>query len=364
MFVTRLKSASLLIGLGLSLAAQAAGTPGDITEYPLAWPSSERNATHELISDHANGVIWTTGLKQDHIARVQRDGKIDYLPLPKGSNPHGMAIDDQGRLWVSLETAGLVVRLDENGAIAQKIDVGIRLPGSTKPASPTPHAIAFGADGKTIWFVGKTTSTLGKIDPDGKVSHFPLKTRNALPIYIALGPDGNMWGTELTGNKIFRIKPSGEISEFPIPTPNSRPIAIVPGPDGASMWFSQEAGRKIARINMNGEITEYPVPLMGDKPLLAGIAFDHDGNAWTQMYAPPPNASNEYDHLVKIDRAIANAPAGDLSKVGVTFYRTPSRNTIMHRIIQASDGNMWFTELNGDRIGKLLMEGTKKLATQ
>ena len=363
MAVKRLRAVTMLLSLALGVAANssnAAGLPGDITEFPLAWPSTERNGTHELIADHSTGVIWTTGLKQDHIARVMADGKIDYFPLPKGSNPHGMAFDKQGRLWVSLEAAGLVVRLDEKGGIAEQIDVNIRTSG--KPVSPVPHAIAFGPDGKTIWFVGKSSSTLGRIDPTGVVKHFPLKTRGALPIYIALGPDGNMWGTELLGNNIFRIRPDGEITEFPIPTANSRPIAIVPGPDGNSMWFSQEAGRKVARISMTGEITEYPIPLLGDKPLLAGIAFDHEGNLWTQMYAAQPNQAAQPDHIVKVDKGITTAAAGDVSRLGITWYRTPSRNTIMHRIIQGADGNMWFTELNGDRIGRLLMGGAKQVA--
>ena len=59
--------------------------------------------------------------------------------------------------------------------------------------------------------------------------------------------------------------------------------------------------------------------------------------------------------------AVAAAVAGDLSGVSVTYYRTPSRNTIMHRIIQAADGNMWFTELNGDRIGKILINDGRKI---
>lgn len=355
-----LRAVTILLSLTLGSAenaAEAAGRPGDIVEFPLAWPSIERNGTHELIADHNTGVIWTTGLKQDHIARVMADGKIEYFPLPKGSNPHGMAFDKQGRLWVSLEAAGLVVRLDEKGALTERIDVNIRTKG--KPVNPAPHAIAFGPDGKTIWFVGRSSATLGRIDPNGAVKHFPLKTRGALPIYVALGPDGNMWGTELLGNKIFRVRPDGEIAEFPIPTANSRPIAIVPGPDGNSMWFSQETGRKVARISMKGEITEYPIPLLGDKSLLAGIAFDHEGNLWTQMYVPPPNRKGLADHIVKVDKSITTAAAGDVSNLSITWYRTPSRNTIMHRIIQGADGNMWFTELNGDRIGRLLVGGTK-----
>jgi virginiamycin B lyase len=38
----------------------------------------------------------------------------------------------------------------------------------------------------------------------------------------------------------------------------------------------------------------------------------------------------------------------------VTFYQVPTRDTVMHRIIQGPDGNMWFTELKADKVGKII----------
>lgn len=356
---------------------------GAITEFPIAWPSAERNATHELLPDAKRGVLWTTGLKQDHVARIEQDGKMSYIALPPKSAPHGMALDKQGRLWVSLEGAGAVVRLDDKGAVAESIDVKIRSAGGAEPVNPTPHAIAFGLDGRTIWFTGKTAASVGRIDPSGQVTHFALKTPNATPIYLALGPDGNIWGTQLIGNHIFRITPDGKLSEFPIPTPNSRPIAIVAGPDKKSMWFSEEAGVKIARIDMNGVITEYPIPRTSPDSLLAALTFDRQGNLWTQMYSPLPHSADMHmaahggsgygdaakpaaanapapdDFIVKLDKSIVASGAGDISRVGMTYFKTPSRSTIMHRITQGPDRNIWFTELNGDRVARLTLPATK-----
>jgi virginiamycin B lyase len=195
---------------------------------------------------------------------------------------------------------------------------------------------------------------VGKINPDGSVEHFELPTVGAVPIYIAAGPDGNMWCTELVGNMIARITPKGEITELKIPTYNSRPIAIIPGPDGKSMWFSEEAGNKVARIDMDGKITEFGVPLTQSNVILAGLAFDSEGNLWTQSYVDPHNPAPEGpDHIVKLDKSISTSPAGDLSRVPVNYYEVPTRMTIMHRIIQGPDGNMWFTELGADKFGKV-----------
>ncbi len=345
----------LLLSAGAVVAAEA---PGTITEFALDWPGGVRQSTHELAAYENNGgEFWVTGQNQDQIARVKLDGTREYFDMKidknKDSGPHGMAFDREGRLWVSLEMAGLIVRIDGNGKIAEKVDVMLRCAGAEQPINPAPHGIAFGPDGKTIWFTGKRTGTIGKIDPGGIVSHFALETIGSVPIYLEAGPDGNMWGTELVGNKILRVKPEGEITEFTIPTRNSRPIAIVPGPDGRSMWFSEEAGNNVARIDMDGHITEYPIPLAGKRVVLAGLAFDRNGNLWTQMYATQKNYFGDTDHVIKVDKAIATAPAGDPSGVPITYYQTPSNDTVMHRIRQGPDGNIWFTELNTDKIGRL-----------
>ena len=49
---------------------------------------------------------------------------------------------------------------------------------------------------------------------------------------IAAGPDGNLWFSDVVGNRIGRISTAGTISEFPVPTANSQPLGITAGPDG------------------------------------------------------------------------------------------------------------------------------------
>ena len=143
------------------------------------------------------------------------------------------------------------------------------------------------------------------------------------------------------------------MTEFEIPTPNSRPIAIVPGPDGA-MWFSEEAGSKVGRIDKDGAITEYPVLKGKVHQLLAGLAFDKEGNLWVQQYMdhkyPDPKVA---DSIIRIDKAGLAAGPNALKASHFKFYRVPTRDTVMHRIIQGPDGAMWFTEMNADKVGRL-----------
>ena len=338
-----------------------------VTEYHLNYPSNPTSgSTHEIVDDPANdNSYWITGMSMDYVVHYYGNtNTAQYFQMPMGSMPHGIVFDPAGNLWVSLEYAGQVVKLDQTtGAILVSVDVNIQAsPSSPVPLNPHPHAIAIGADGVTIWFTGKNTSTVGKINPvngaitsASTVTHYNLPTVAATPIYLELGTDGNIWGTELTGNNIFRVTPTGTVTEFAIPTYNSRPIAIKVGPAGDPyLWFTEEAGNNIGKISYSGVIEEFPVPKSQSNSILAGFAFDAQGNLWTQSYVNqnnlPPTGP---DYIVRMGNTILNAPNGDISSVLVTRYQVESEGTVFHRIVLGDDGDMWFTELALNNIGKV-----------
>jgi virginiamycin B lyase len=328
-------------------------------------PSSHQNcmpmgsgvagSTHEITYNRNRGdSFWITGQNYDTVVKLTTDGQATFYSLPPGSGPHGIDFDAADQLWITLEFAGKIARLDGSGNIVAEYDVALDCSTCPQKINTHPHGLGIGGDGKTIWYTGKATGTVGKITPDGMIQTYALPTVGSVPIYIKAGPDGNMWVTELVGNMIARVTPNGEVTEFPIPTYNSRPIAIVPEPGGKAMWFSEEAGNKVGRIDMAGNITEFTVPKYQENVILAGLAFDNEKNLWVQQYvnqndANPPGP----DHLIKIDKAIVTAKSSDSLTVAANFYAVPTRDTVMHRIILGPDGNMWFTELKADKVGKI-----------
>ena len=326
---------------------------GDACNAPVE--ALHPGSTHEIAFDPREPAVWVSGQNYDSLARVPLSGTgTSFLALPKGAGPHGLAFGKGQRLWVTLEFLGRVRAIAPDGTVLADVDVA--LPCRLMPGGRTntrPHGLAAGPDG-AMWFTGKATGTVGRIAPDGKVTHFPLPAGGpgSKPIYIHAGPDGAMWATELEGNRIARIGAYGSVTEFLIKTPNSRPIAIVPGPDGA-MWFSEEAGSKIGRIDRNGAIREIPVPRKQPNLILAGLAFDRAGNLWTQQYVdqtrPGPAGA---DNLVRIDKA-ALAPGAVVKPEHFHFLPVPTRATVMHRIAQGPDGAMWFTEMHSDRLGRM-----------
>jgi virginiamycin B lyase len=64
---------------------------------------------HAVVADPDDGV-WVSLWEADQIARVTNDGDVVTFDLPAGSEPHGMAIDHEGAVWVALES-GFVLRL-------------------------------------------------------------------------------------------------------------------------------------------------------------------------------------------------------------------------------------------------------------
>jgi virginiamycin B lyase len=394
-------AAFLFAASALQAGQNAAADPArQITEFPVHWPAgapgrmahhggnghegggvpihpagpgapAPHGSTHELAFDPRSGERWVSGQNFDALMHMSPDGRnIRFAPMPPGSRPHGLGFDAAGRLWATLEFHGRIVRLNAGGGIARSYDIRLDCRSCPEPINPHPHGLGIGADGRTIWFTGKATGTIGRLSPNGEVRHWQLPTVGSVPIYIRLGPDGNMWATELVGNAIARVTPAGRITEYPIPTYNSRPIAIVPGPGAEqAMWFSEEAGSRIGRIDLSciaraeaaGQptapcLTEYPVPMPPGQPnmILAGLAFDAAGNLWTQQYVdqnhPNPEGS---DYIVRIDRAGLAAGPGGLRAAHFTSFAVPTRRSVMHRIILGNDAAMWFTEMASDRVGRI-----------
>src|SRR5579883_1574054 len=92
-----------------------------------------------------------------------------------------------------------------------------------------------------------------RISPNGQsIDEFPVPNPRSQPFQITIGRDGNLWFTELDGNKIGRISPDGQhIKEFALQQPQSSPAGITSGPDG-NLWFTELNGDKIGRITSGG----------------------------------------------------------------------------------------------------------------
>ena len=204
----------------------------------------------------------------------------------------------------------------------------------------------------------------------GVLTEFPIPTPGSLPVGIVMGPDGNLWFMEQTGNKVARMTPDGVVTdEFQIPTPVSNAAEITTGPDG-NLWFSEQSAGKIGRITTAGVITEFA--LSDQQSIPHGIVTGPDGNLWfvgTQGFGVGRiSRYGDISNVVPITAqgtAIAAGPDGnlwfgDLSGVMtrlttsgvVTSFPLPSATSI-DAIVAGPDGSLWFTEESVGKIGRI-----------
>jgi virginiamycin B lyase len=200
-------------------------------------------------------------------------------------------------------------------------------------AGSGPFAIARGPDGN-LWFTELSGDRIGRITPAGVVTEFPIPTTGGSPVGITAGPDGNLWFTEAIG-QIGRITPGGAITEFPLPVAGE-PFGITTGPDG-NLWYTVRLGDRIGRVTPAGTITEFPLPTPGAGA--RGIAAGPDGNLW---FTEPG-----------VDQIGRITPAGV-----VTEFPIPTPNGLPFGISAGPDGNLWFIETLGNRVGRVTPGGT------
>ena len=200
------------------------------------------------------------------------------------------------------------------------------------------NGMTAGPDGN-LWFTEITGNRIGRITPLGEVTEFSTGiTANAQPFAITAGPDGNLWFTEYLGNRIGRITPAGVVTEFSAGiTAFAGPTAITAGPDG-NLWFTESEGHRVGRITPAGVVTEFSAGITpGAQPY--GITTGPDGNLWF---------TENLGH--RIGRITPLGVVTEFS-AGITPGAGPFGITI------GPDGNLWFTENSGTRIGRITTAG-------
>jgi len=450
-----------------------------VSDYPMKWKSKKLQGkpgtTHEITFDMHNGFdqdhFYVTGLSKNSFARISKKDPTcqqifefenvsyeettsvsetinpeKYSDYIKGS-PHTLRFFDKecekekGMLWVGLENWGIIVKLNMTSLVKdfsayEKVEIkhtnytqvyDVRIFGmgnsTLRPINTRPHGFCFDEKCDHIYFTGKLTNTVGRVNTYGtndteikaSVQHFELPTLGAVPIYVALGPDNNIWGTCLSNNIIFQIKTNetGLVTEVPIDMCKAdgqerKPIAIQKDPKNKFMWFSTQDGHSICRLDtdkFNNEyvptrhnvtdskcvcspgcktmmksnnltkakitypIIEFQIPKKHRHMILGGLAFSKNGDEiWTQSKVDNGDeiTNKLSDYIIKIclDKKDRD---GDLHvrdfeakfTGNIEYFRVPTKNTLLHRIVLDQEDKVWFTELGADRVGTLTQRVTQ-----
>lgn len=199
-------------------------------------------------------------------------------------------------------------------------------------------------------------------------------TKGLGPWSAAPDKDGNMWIPYYgRGNEVVRLNPkTAELTRFPISTDKAAGIhSAIPAPDG-TVWFTEVNFGAIAHLNpATKEITEYRDTTPDGKAIgKHTVRVDEFGNVWssggpiskfdpktkefshfntpgTYGNEPGPNGE-EWFTVFRNDGPIVR-----IDKDGQITKYTPTTKGKPQRLEFEADGNVWFSERVGNKLGRL-----------
>jgi streptogramin lyase len=244
--------------------------PSVITDYDVATLSP----ISQVAAD-PYGFIWFTLPAANKIGRLNPNSNPTHpevLYLPVAASPRGITTGPDGRIWFT--------EWDTTPGHSDLIGRITPLPGSglldfEHPVMPTtngrPVRIRSGPDGN-LYFSEVNGNKIGRVTVAGVVSE-PYSTPGRNPRGITTGPDGNLWYAG--ANQVGRIVPGGSppFAEFPCPRPACDPYEITPGPDG-KLWFTESNGDAIGVLDLTRPITATATPVTASEgmPFTGGVA--------------------------------------------------------------------------------------------
>jgi streptogramin lyase len=303
-----------------------------ITEYIL--PSTQ-SQPYRIVTG-SDGNIWFTELSSHEIGRITPSGHITEFPISKEptteDRSRGLAVGIDGNIWFTEYYKNVIGCMTRSGQVTE----------FSFPTTPYSGAegIAAGPDGN-LWFAIDGKNAIGRITPSGQVTEFSLPDSQSRAGEITAGPDGNLWFTDPGANKIGRITPTGQITEFSLLDSLSAPEGITTGPD-RNLWFTDSGANKIGRITPAGQVTLFSLPI----PQPLGVS--------TGPFPPHPvNITTGADGNLWFTEADGNN-IGRITPTGqITEFSLPTKDSGPEGITARSDGSIWFTETKGNKIGRI-----------
>lgn len=212
-----------------------------------------------------------------------------------------------------------------------------------------PQAIVVGPDGN-LWVTEVLKHQIFRVTPSGEMTAFSVPGESVGVLQgITSGPDGNLWFTSREENAIRRVSTKGEFNgTFVIPSQatvpskankGSWPRSITVGPDG-QIWFAEMAANKIGRVTLTGEFTEFDIPTENARAY--GVVTGPDQNLW-----------------------FTESGAGKIGRLEVktgkiTEFPLSNPTSRPRDITVGPDGHLWFSMNGSDHIGRISTQGELK----
>jgi virginiamycin B lyase len=217
-----------------------------------------------LAVDATNGA-WYTDTPMRVISHISSDGSIRSFPLPTPIVRLGrLAVAPEGSVWFADVTTASVTRLQDGNFM--RYDVS--------SFGATPYGIAVDDSG-FVWTTLQGADQLGFISSSGQATALDIPTRNSGLGDVAVDRGGAVWFLEMRANKVGRFA-DARFTEFALPTPSAGLTAVATAPDDA-VWFTEVSVGKLGRLR-DGRVREFPLPRANARPF--GVTVDAANNVW------------------------------------------------------------------------------------
>jgi virginiamycin B lyase len=249
------------------LVAGPAFAQVNVQEYAV--PRGHR--VHDVWADAApGGPVWISAQGSGNLGILDpKSGKIEFVPLGRGSSPHGVIAAADGAPWLTDGGQNAIVRVDPK---TRAVRVW-RLPEGSAYANL--NTAIFDAKG-VHWFTGQS-GIYGRLDlKSGEMKVFDAPKGRG-PYGIHATPDGTVYYASLAGSFIGKINPDGSTTVIEPPTARQGARRVWSDSKG-NVWVSYWNTGQVARYEpATGAWREWTLP---GRAHTYAVWVDADDNVW------------------------------------------------------------------------------------
>jgi len=243
------------------------------------------------------------------------------VKLKPESNPYGLAIDQDGYVWISAITGKAnVLRVDP---VKGEVDLAFET-GSQNGHSP--YGIAVDGDGG-VWY-GTNSGAVFRVDANQGVLG-PTWSVDATTRGVTVDDAGRLWTADSSGDRVVAIDPKTGDTVFMVPV-GKGPVGVAVDHDGF-IWSANQAGNSVSKVDPASGLALGTFPV-GDGPYtysdMTGSAFrvfkhmkgrwtgafdsGHDSPTWASVRwigaIPPPSTITFAARAAPTENELASAP--------------------------------------------------------
>ena len=312
----------------------------DVIEYEI--PADE---TAPLYPVYDGKNIWISDAQKPRLWKFSIEDE-QFTPYTfNGLTTIFMDMDKNGKIWFTDTPNSKIGNFDPRTEEFEIINLPQFTLGSAFTQKSIPTSIAIDHD-NDVWVAVIDQSVLLEYDQTTKMFHlYNTLTPEAGPTAIEIDNSNNVWFAESLVGNLGKI--DGETKEMTEFTPNdgplAEPFALMIDKD-ENVWIAEHIGPAITKFNPILESFD-KVKIANPESLPFGMVLDKYDNLWAAQHV--------------VDGLILYDPYNNR----ITEVAIPTEGSFTQFVTADDNGDVWFVEQRGSKIGKVSISAVPGQAT-